>query len=194
MVVALLIASNLFSQERFEFNRIGFGIDVPTNWIAMKDEEVYKNLNLYDFTEEQLAKLLKADNASLTLCTYVKYDPKTVSGIIPTVKIRTKNCTITDKNEFLKFVKMMNDPAKMPLDDFRFSEQPTLTTIANHEAVRFAVQFTLKNAEKEYHIVSNSYYILRDGYFISLNFLEEIGKEDNTALFENLVKSVQITK
>lgn len=55
------------------------------------------------------------------------------------------------------------------------------------------MQFLLKNQGKEYEIKSNSYYILRKGYYISLNFIEEVGKENNNSLFEKLIQSIKLT-
>ena len=56
------------------------------------------------------------------------------------------------------------------------------------------IKGTLDNNGKEYEIVSHSYYILLKGYFISLNFIEQVGKEENSKLFDEIFQSIQISK
>jgi len=169
-------------------------MDIPKNWIEVKNEEVFKNLNLYDFSEEQLNELLKSNNSAVNLVTYTKYDSKTYAGIIPTIKIRTRSNKINDIESFRKSIESLTELVMKSLDNFKFTERPTVVTISNKESVKFTVHFTLKNNGKEYPVVSHSYYILQNGYYISLNFIEEIDKENNEKLFKDLVNSIQITQ
>ena len=53
----LCTVATSYSQEKLEYKSIGFGIEAPKDWISVKDEEVYKNLNLYDFSKKQLTEL-----------------------------------------------------------------------------------------------------------------------------------------
>lgn len=190
----LFLSLGAFSQERFEVKKIGFSMDFPKDWIEVKNEEVFKNLNLYDFSEEQLNELLKSNNAAVNLVTYTKYDSKTYTGIIPTIKIRTRSNKISNIENFRKSIESLTETVMKSLDNFKFTEKPTIITISNNEAVKFTVHYTLKNNGKEYPVVSHSYYILQNGYYISLNFIEEINKENNEKLFEDLVNSIQITE
>ncbi|WP_395045197.1 hypothetical protein [Flavobacterium sp.] len=185
---------NFYAQERLELKKLGFSMDVPNNWICVNNDEILKNLDNYDLTDKQLAELLKKNNSSINISTYTKYDSKKYSGIIPTIKIRTILNESKDSKDFLKSVQDSNESAKKTLPNFRFIDNPIIIQISNNDVVKFSVQFTLKNQGKEYEIKSNSYYILRKGYYISLNFIEEVEKEDNNYLFEKLIKSIELAK
>jgi hypothetical protein len=185
---------NFYAQDRLEIKKLGFSMDIPNNWISVNNDEILKNLDNYDLTDKQLDELLKSNNSSLNISTYTKYDSRKYNGIIPTIKIRTVSNNSIDSAEFLKFVQNSNESAKKALTNFRFIDNPVITQISNNDVVQFSVQFSLINQGKQYEIKSNSYYILRKGYYISLNFIEEIGKEDNNSLFEKLINSIEIKK
>lgn len=184
---------NSYSQERLEIKKLGFSMDVPKSWISLNNDEILKNLDNFDFTDEQLEELLKSNNSSFNISTYTKYDPKKYNGIIPTIKIRTILNQTKDSKEFLKFVQDSNESAKKTYTNFRFIDNPSIVQISNKDVVKFSVQFLLKNQGKDYEIKSNSYYILRKGYYISLNFIEEVGKENNNSFFEKLIQSIKLT-
>lgn len=183
-----------FSQEKFEIKRLGFSINVPKNWIEMKNDETLKNIDRIDFTDKQLDEILKSANSSVSFVTYTKYDPKTHQGIIPTIKITARESKSKTIQSFLKAVESSTKEAGKSLGNFNFTEQPVVIKISNKEAVKFAIRFTIKASGKEYEIMSHSYYILLNGYYISVNFLEETVKEDNSKLVDDLVNSIQITK
>ena len=194
LICAILSMFQAISQEKLEVQRFGFSIHAPKGWIEMKDEDILKNLNKFDLTDDQLEELLKSNNGSISLVTYSKYDPKKYAGIIPTIKIRAQQNPNSSIENFLKSIENSTEDAMKTLENFKFSEKPVAVKISNKNAVKFAVQFTMKSGGKEYEIVSHSYYILIKDYFISLNFIEQVGKEDNSKLFDELFQSIQITK
>lgn len=186
LLVFPLIA--VYSQERFEVKNIGFSIDTPKDWETAEEQDVLENIKKFDFSKKQLNDLISNDG--LNLVTYTKYNSKKHAGIIPTIKIRVLKTNAKNIESLLKSVEMSNEEAKKMLIDFMFSKTPTATKISDNDAIAFSVNFKLKNAGKEYKINSDSYYILRKGYFISINFIEQLGKEDNSKLFEMLAASI----
>lgn len=178
----------VYSQERFEVKNIGFSIQAPKDWEIAEEKDVLKNIEKFDFSKKQLNDLILTDG--LNLVTYTKYNPKKYAGIIPTIKIRVLKTNAKNIESLLKSVEMSNEEAKKMLIDFTFSKAPTVTKISNSDAVAFSVNFKLKNAGKEYKINSDSFYILRKGYYISINFIEQSDKEDNSKLFEMLAESI----
>jgi hypothetical protein len=194
IIFACLSVLKGISQEKFEIKGLGFSMDAPKDWIEMKNEEVLKNLDKYDLTTQQLKELLASNNSAASLATYTKYDPKKHAGIIPTIKINTRETDSKTIESFLKAVEGSTKEAMKTLENFRFTENPTAVKISNKDALKFTVRFTMKNGDRQYEIVSHSYYILLKGYFISLNFIEQSGKEDNGKLFDEVFQSIQITK
>lgn len=192
IIFTLLSFYQLISQEKFEIKKIGFSMNSPNGWHVMKDEETLKNLEQYDLTDEQLDDLLKTNTKQLV--TYTKYDPKKVAGIIPTIKVRTLETSSKSIESFVKEVQSSTENALKIFEDFRFLQQPIVVNISGKKAIKFDVQFTMKNNGKEYKIVSHSFYILLKGYFISLNFIEQVGKEENSELFDDIFHSINISK
>ena len=182
----------VISQEKFQIKRMGFSMNSPHGWFVMKDEQTLKNLEQYDLSDEQLDLLLKTNTKQLV--TYSKYDPKKVVGIIPTIKVRTMETRSNSIESFVKEIQSSTEDALKIFEDFRFTQQPIAINVSEKNAIKFDVQFTMKNNGKEYEIVSHSYYILLKGYFISLNFIEQVGKEENSKLFDEIFQSIQISK
>ena len=193
LIIVLFLSSPVFSQ-RLELKKLGFSMDIPNDWISLKEEAIIENLNKYDFTDKQLNALLNYNNSALNICSYTKYDPKKYAGIIPTIKIRTLSNPTSTIADFLKYVEASTESAKKVFDNFRYEKKPTITKITNQDVVLFSVKFSLKNDGSVYEIVSKSYYIPKDGYYISLNFIEKIGKENNEPFFEQLINSIKLTK
>lgn len=189
----VLLSSTIYCQERLDIKRIGFSIGIPKKWLSQNNTEVLNNLNNYDFTDKQISNLLISDGSSVSLATYVKYDPKTYPGIIPTIKIRTRENKTASLDDFLKQVQNSNIEAQKSLDDFRFIENPRIVELSKQKVVQFSVQFVLKNNNKPHIINSTSYYIPKNGYYISINFIEEYGKENNSELFEALIEGISLT-
>ncbi|PTS91669.1 hypothetical protein DBR27_20570, partial [Flavobacterium sp. HMWF030] len=73
----LLLFFNSYCQEKLDIKRIGFSIDIPKNWTTIQNDEILKNLNNFEFTDEQINHLFKSNNSSVNLATFVKYNPKT---------------------------------------------------------------------------------------------------------------------
>ncbi len=184
--------NQVISQEKFEIKKIGFSMNSPNGWHVMKDEETLKNLEQYDLTDEQLDVLLKTNTKQLV--TYTKYDPKKVAGIIPTIKVRTMETRSKTIESFAKEVQLSTEDALKIFEDFMFTQQPIVVNVSGKKAIKFDVQFTMKNNGKEYEIVSHSFYILFKGYFISLNFIEQVGNDENSKLFDEIFQSVQISQ
>jgi hypothetical protein len=194
IIFACLSLLQAIGQEKFQIKGLGFSMNAPKDWIEMKNDEVLKNLDKYDLTAAQLEELLASNNSAASLATYTKYNPKKYAGIIPTIKINTRKTDSKTIENFLKAVESSTKDAMKTLENFRFTENPTAVKISNKDALKFTVQFTMKNGDKQYEIVSHSYYILLKGYFISLNFIEQAGKEDNGKLFDEVFQSIQITQ
>lgn len=192
VIAIILFVFQGFCQEKFEIRNLGFSMNAPKDWLEVKNEAVLENLERFDLTEDQKDKLLKSNSSDLIA--YMKYDTKKYSGIVPTVKIRTLPTNSKTIAAFSKEIENLTEEVGGILDNFRFSKKPVAVKVSDKDALDFEVQFTMKTGGKEYNIISHSYYILFKGYFISLNFIEQLGKEDNTKLFEELFQSIEITK
>jgi len=190
LFLLLLPIFSVFGQDRFEVKNINFSIQVPQDWTVLEEEEVLENVKKFDFKTRQLNELISSHGDGLNLVTYTKYNPKAYAGIIPTVKIRLLKTNAKNIGSFLKSIEMSNNEAKKVFGDFTFIKKPSVVKVSKDDAVSFSVNFKLKKGNNEYKINSDSYYILRKGYYISINFIEQLGKEDNSELFKTLIQSI----
>jgi hypothetical protein len=180
------------AQERFEVKQIGFSMDAPVNWLEVENKEVLQNLENFDLTEEERKKMLSSNNSANELVTYYKYHPSKFNGIIPTIKIRTRNVNSKTIAEFLKVIEASNNEASKTLKNFEYQSKPEVITISGKEVVSFSVKFVLSHNGKESSVVSKSYYVLKNGYYISINFIEELNKEKNDFFFNELLDSIRL--
>ncbi|MDP2160538.1 MAG: hypothetical protein Q8K02_08665 [Flavobacterium sp.] len=180
------------AQEKFEVKEVGFSMNVPFEWIEVKNNEVLNNLDNFDFTKEQKSKLLTSSNSANELVTYYKYHPSKFNGIIPTVKVRTRSVNSKSIDEFLKVIELSNNEASKTLKNFKYQKEPELITVSGKQVVSFSVKFELSHNGKESNVVSSSYYVLKNGYFISINFIEELNKENNEIFFKELLSSIEL--
>ncbi|WP_306567074.1 hypothetical protein [Flavobacterium lindanitolerans] len=181
---------SVFGQERFEVKNINFSVQVPESWTILEGKEILENVKKFDFNTKQLKELISSDSDGVNLVTYTKYNPKTYTGIIPTIKIRMVKTNAKNIGSFLKSIEMSNTEAEKVFGNFTFTKKPSVVKVSKDNAVSFAVNFKLKKGSNEYKINSDSYYILRKGYYISINFIEQLGKEDNSELFKTLIGSI----
>lgn len=189
--ILILLFLNIYSQEKFEVKNIGFSIDVPENWIVLENKDVLENLNNYDLNDEAKRDFFLSSNKASELVTYSKYDPKQYKGVIPTIKIRIRELKSHNK-DFLKFVEDSNLKVKEQLHNFSYIEKPKISNVSNRTVVQFATLFSMFQNKQEFEIIAYSYYILKEGYYISINFIEEYKKEDNYLFFQNLINSVEL--
>jgi hypothetical protein len=171
---------------------IGFSMKIPVDWLEMKNNEVLDNLDNFEFTEKQKRNLLSSNNSANELVTYYKYHPSKFNGIIPTIKIRTRNVNSKTIAEFLKVIEASNNEVSKTFKNFEYQTKPEVITISGKEVVSFSVKFVLSHNGKESSVVSKSYYILKNGYYISINFIEELNKEKNDFLFNELLDSIKL--
>lgn len=182
----------LHSQERFDLKQIGFSMDVPVNWLEVENKEVLQNLENFDFTEEEKKKLLSSNNSANEIVTYYKYHPSKFNGVIPTVKIRTRSVNSKTLTEFTKLIENSNVQVSKTLKNFEYQNKPEIITLSGKQIISFTIKFTLSHNGKECPIVSHSYYILKDGYYISVNFIEDYTTENNFEFFQSIVNSIQL--
>src|SRR5687768_665654 len=90
-ILLILVGSTLlWGQKNFENKKFGFSMQEPENWIVATNEELNKNLEKFDLTEENLSKILATGNGSIVLTAFYKYDAKKHAGLIPTIQIRIR--------------------------------------------------------------------------------------------------------
>lgn len=195
LLFSILISVKLIGQEIFINDQYGFSFQKPTDWIEASNDEIFKNLDKLEMTEEDLTKFISDHKGSIMLVSYYKYNPRNHAGLIPTVQI---NVRVNATRNFEEFNQLMNQSAesfKDYFENFEFIEKPHVIDIDGRKSVYFVSKFTMPIQNGGVmKVKSYTYAIPYGSYFFQINFTDGQDKEDCTNLFSELLKSIKIGK
>ena len=144
---------------------------------------------------ETRTKLINDGKGQLLLTSYYKYDQKKHAGLIPTIQVNVRNNPTKTFEQFSAAMIQSTNDFKNYFSDFAFLKEPEIIEINGFKAVYFIGTYTLTNtASGPMKVRSRTYALPNGAYFFQLNFTDEQGKEDDTQLFNELVKSIIISK
>jgi len=187
------MATSVFAQERLELKQLGFKMDAPMDWFKIGEKGVEHNLNRLDLTDEQEAAMFKSLNAASKLVSYYKYDPVSIKGIIPTINIAVRATRVKSFANFKMHIERTSSQMKTLFENF-ITTAPQNVDIDGGKAWITKATYDFKDpAGAIVKLSSEAVYIYKGKYYISINFIEEKGKEDNTLLFNNVIKSIKLT-
>lgn len=193
LLIAMLTINVAFCQKRFENKQYGFSIEEPHNWQIANNDETLKNLDKYDLTDEAVQELLKKNKGSILLTSFYKYEAHKHAGLIPTIKINMRENPI---REFAAFKSMVGQSSKgfvTVFPDFTYIQEPTEIEISGIKSVFFSGKYTMKAQNgTEMKIKSRTCAIPYGNYFFQVNFIDGQTKDDCTAEFDALVKTIKI--
>jgi len=193
LTVLFLMATSVFAQERLELKQLGFKMDAPMDWFKIGEKGVEHNLNRLDLTDEQEAAMFKSLNAASKLVSYYKYDPVSIKGIIPTINIAVRATRVKSFANFKMHIERTSSQMKTLFENF-ITTAPQNVDIDGGKAWITKATYDFKDpAGAIVKLSSEAVYIYKGKYYISINFIEEKGKEDNTLLFNNVIKSIKLT-
>lgn len=193
VLLLLLTASIAFSQKRFESKNYGFSMDEPKDWQVANNEELLNNLDRYDLTTEAFHELLKKNKGSILLTSFYKYDMNKHAGLIPTIKINMRQNPAGEFSVFKSMISQSSKGFETVFPDFKYLQEPTEVEISGIKSVFFSGKYTMKMQNGTLmKIKSRTYAIPYGDYFFQVNFIDGQVKDDCTAEFDALVKSIKI--
>jgi hypothetical protein len=195
ILTLILITNSIFSQEKFSNKQYGFSIDKPIGWIEADNKELLRNLDKFELTEENLTKFINDHKGSILLTSYYKYNPKTHAGLIPTIQFNVRVNGARNFNEFKNVMTQSANSFKNHFEDFEFAVTPTVVEISGVKAIYFVGKFSMQMHNGILMKVrSRTYAVPYGSYFFQLNFTDGQDKEDNSELFDSLIKTIKIGK
>ncbi|KOS06793.1 hypothetical protein AM493_12740 [Flavobacterium akiainvivens] len=182
-----------FGQERYTINAFGFSVQPPADWFVTELGGARENLDKFDLSEEQRASILK-DYATVSgFAAFYKYDPKKYAGIIPTVNVVVKPLKNATYEGFKKLLESAEAQYSKVLENYKTGSIKPLT-FPGGKAWEMQSTYDFKNpAGEKVFLKSRATFFYCDTYYINLNYIEEVGKEDNTAVYDAMLKTVVIT-
>lgn len=165
----------------------------PKGWHSIDKAGLSNNLGKFEFTDVEMDKLLKEQNANVLIAAYYKYDPKTTPGIIPTIQINGRPNGTRDFDTFRMAIVGSIDGLRKVLDEFNLIDEPREVTIGGARAILVHGTFVMKTPDgRKFNVRSRTYSIPRQGSFIQMNFTDSPDNEDCATEFDELIKTVRI--
>ncbi len=195
--IFLLLFAVMYAQgqKMIEIKKFEFSMKEPENWKVLEKSELVKSLESYDFTDEELAKLIKNNNGSILSLIYMKHDPNLISGLNPKIQIDIKKQNAKTFDQFKLSLTNSAESLKKYFNDLEFIKTPQEIEVANIKSVYFVCKFSLKTQTgEELKVRSKVFAIPYKDYFFQVNFVDGQETEDNSQLFEELLKSIKIGK
>lgn len=194
LILIILQSFNFFfAQKVFQNKEYGFQIQEPANWIEAGNKELLKNLEKFDVTENNLTKLLSDNKGSILLTSFYKYNPKTHSGVIPTIQINVRTKGNINFEQFKNAMKKSSESFKTYFDDFKFIRNASEIEISGITSIYFVGSFSMKTQDGQVlKVRSRTYAIPYKNYFFQINFTDGQNGEDCTAEFDGLVNTIKV--
>jgi hypothetical protein len=194
VILLILISTNVIcGQKTFENKKFGFSMREPENWIAANSEEIKKNLEKIEMSDEKFAEMLKTGKSAILLTAYYKYDVKKKEGLIPKVQVDISPNKTKDFQQFKSSITKSAESFKKYFEDHEFIQEPKEIVISGINSVYFIGKFTIKTQYgQEMKVRSRVYAIPYKNYFFQVNLVDGQVEEDNSKLFDELIKTVKI--
>jgi len=182
------------AQERVEDKRFGFSMEKPEEWHTVTQEVTASILEKFNFSKEEMERLLKSHNNSIRIGSFMKYKPQTHAGIIPTINILVRKNPVPASNfdDFFDMMEASIKQMKSLFTNFVIQKGPDTVTLSNKKVFFAIVTYTMESGGKKYDIRTRTYSIPGDGYFIQLSMIDAPKSEDCTALYDKLQQSVSL--
>ena len=190
-LLVLFAFANCFSQStRADASDLSF--EMPTGWFEIGADERIANLKKYEFSREQLSRLLANEKKSEVIAVFYRDDPKTTPGIIPTIQI-----TLRPKPRNMPFERFKNDLTNVDalgkmLDDFSLIGEVQSAEVSGIRSVLFEARFTLGHHAQKYTVKARTYAIPRDDHFIQISMSGEDNEDWTEQEFAKFIESFKL--
>jgi hypothetical protein len=192
-ILLILISTAICAQKTFENKRFGFSMREPENWLVASNEELKKNLDKFDISDEKLEAMLKTAQGSLLLTAYYKYDPEVKEGLIPKIQVDIRSNKTRNFEHFKTSITKSAENFQKYFENFEFIQPPQETVVSGINSIVFICKFTMKLQDgQQLKVRARVYSIPYKNYFFQVNLTDGQVAEDNSKLFDELVKTIKI--
>jgi len=193
-ILAFFTISASAQKAWFTNSEFGFSMLEPQGWTLAEKRTLDENVKQLDLSKAAVDRL--ATEHDILLFAFTKYVPNSRRGLNPKIEARVIS---TGLNRSLSF------------DEFKPAIIKALQTLrANHQSYGYLVKpspidflggkgvyqisrYELRTKERtEYTVRSRTYAIPYKTYYFQISFVDEIGGEDCSALFDELATSIRI--
>ena len=191
--IILFSMTLLCGQRTFENKKFGFSMEEPKDWVVTTNEELKKNLEKFDLTDEKLAEMAKTGKGKILLIAYYKYELDKKDGLIPKVQVEVLPHNTKNFEQFKTAITNGAKSYKNFFDEFEFIQEPQEIVIAGIKSIVFSGKFSMKTVyDQRLKVRARVYAIPYKNYFFQINMVDGQVEEDNSKLFDELIKTVKI--
>ena len=201
LLLTLLAVSSVIGinaqQTTFRSSEFGFTMLEPSGWVLAEKKVLDESLMQMELSDATLEKLLK-DDGDVLLFAYTKYSPNSKSGLNPKIEGRVISNRLNRSltfDEFRPAIVRALQTLKIDLPAYSYIQEPTPIDFNGALGVYQISKFKMRTKERTvYHVRSRTYAIPYKTYFFQISFVDEVGGDDCSAVFDDLVKSIKIGK
>lgn len=187
-----LLTITCFSQEYLELKQFGFSLQKPKDWHESGEASCLENTKKYDWDDKQWESIKKSHKGAINVVSFHKYEANQYSGIIPTINLTISSNPTKSQEQFKQMVTNGQAQFKTMFDHFKITEALKEITIDGKKALICSSSYVIKGQNGPIKLNLKMLYIAKGLSYYTLNFIEEEGKEDNTAVFRTLVNTIKL--
>jgi len=183
-------------QTAFRSTEFGFTMLEPKGWFTAEKKVLDESLMQMELSDATLEKILKDDD--VLLFAFTKYAPNSKPGLNPKIEARVISNGLNRPltfNEFKPAIIRAFQTLKGDLAAYAYIQEPATIDVTGAKGVYQISKFKMRTKERsEYNVRSRTYAIPYKTYFFQISFVDEVGGEDCSAVFDELVRSIKIGK
>lgn len=179
-------------QTVFRNENLGFSIEKPENWTIIEKRETLQNIEEHiKLKPELLERILNQNKGTIEIISFIKYPVDSHVGIIPTIKINLRKSSAKSLESFKKGIWENINGMKIFFPDLKIIDEPTVLKINGRNCIFSSFDYMLEaNNGKEK--ASVFLYAIPNGDTFYQIALMDSEKENNTVIFEKVLKSIKI--
>jgi hypothetical protein len=178
----------------FTSTEFGFSMLEPQGWTLAEKRVLDENVKQLDISTAAMDR--RAAKENVLLFAFTKYVPNSRRGLNPKIEARVIATGLQRSLSFGEF-----QPAIIKAfqtlsgnhKSYSYLLEPTPIEVFGGKGVYQISRFTMRTKDRtEYYVRSRTYAIPYKTYYFQISFVDEVGGEDCSALFDELVKSIKI--
>lgn len=186
------IDGSVLDETRVVISDLGLSFLPIAKWNLVGEQALVRNLNRYDFRPTELRRILSTHAGSRTLASFMRDNPKTTAGIIPTVNVIAIPAKDTSAEAVLAAANVTLAMLRQAVKNLNVTQPLEAVTLSGHRAYRFKVEYELATAVGvTYRIQCETYVVPRNGALVQISMSDEIPAEEEET-FSAFILGVKI--
>lgn len=178
LVLFVFLAQNLIAQEIYKSDIYDFSVEAPKGWATLNHKIITDSARR---------------SHGQKLITYYKNTANTAEQINPTITVFVMPNKFKNIDEFNR--KMTLKRFDKNLSNYNVKHKPTLINVDEKHGAFELATYNINNQKNEYlKVKRKSYAFPTKDHIFYIQCIDERYSEENTSIFDMLIKSIKISK